>query len=383
MGKYDFEQVDESFISKLIDNSVGENISLEYKAELPGNKDSDKKEFLADVSAFANKDGGLMIFGIHETEKHLPEKEKRGLGVKDIDFDKEITRLESILQTGIEPRIEVQIKPVSSEGANFVVIRIKKSINPPHKVSFKGSDKFYSRNSNGKYPVSVDELRDLFLISSRLEEKIKQFVNNRVLEIKYENKTKVPIQLQRDGFIAIFFIPINYFSRSDLLPTAVMRDLVNQDKKYGNLFMEPFGGMGHIQINLDGVFSYSSTESYVQMYRNGTIEGFDLKLMNHGGKEKVELTCIQDELVKYTKNILNFYMEMKIDMPVAIFLHLDGLIGKKSPLPKGYNNDRVFDVDSITLPEIIVDNEGRENVGNLLRERLNLLWNGLGHLEES
>ena len=41
-------------LRQLIDNNVIEKKTLEYKSQLPGNTDLAKKEFLADVSSFAN-----------------------------------------------------------------------------------------------------------------------------------------------------------------------------------------------------------------------------------------------------------------------------------------------------------------------------------------
>lgn len=42
-----------------------ENNHLEYKKKI-GNSDKDKKEFLKDVSGFANATGGFLIFGVEE-----------------------------------------------------------------------------------------------------------------------------------------------------------------------------------------------------------------------------------------------------------------------------------------------------------------------------
>jgi hypothetical protein len=41
-------------LQRLVANKVSEPRSLEYKQALPGGTDSEKKEFLGDVSAFAN-----------------------------------------------------------------------------------------------------------------------------------------------------------------------------------------------------------------------------------------------------------------------------------------------------------------------------------------
>lgn len=51
-------------IEQLIQESVSESRTLDYKEELPGNSDQQKKDFLADVSAFANTRGGDLIFGV-------------------------------------------------------------------------------------------------------------------------------------------------------------------------------------------------------------------------------------------------------------------------------------------------------------------------------
>ena len=52
------DQITEIDLKSLIDNSVIERKTLDYKAALPGNSESDKKEFLADISSFANSIGG-------------------------------------------------------------------------------------------------------------------------------------------------------------------------------------------------------------------------------------------------------------------------------------------------------------------------------------
>lgn len=50
----------------LLENKVSERKTIDYKRDLPGGADQDKKEFLADVSSFANTEGGELIFGMTE-----------------------------------------------------------------------------------------------------------------------------------------------------------------------------------------------------------------------------------------------------------------------------------------------------------------------------
>ena len=51
----DLAAITELDLKSLIENSVLEQKTLDYKKMLPGNSDSEKKEFLADVSSFANQ----------------------------------------------------------------------------------------------------------------------------------------------------------------------------------------------------------------------------------------------------------------------------------------------------------------------------------------
>ena len=85
----------------LIDESILEIKTLEYKEKLPEFNDEGKKEFLADISSFANSSGGDIIYGIRE-DNHLP-KELVGVEIDDIDEIKR--RLDGIIRDGIKPRI--------------------------------------------------------------------------------------------------------------------------------------------------------------------------------------------------------------------------------------------------------------------------------------
>jgi hypothetical protein len=56
-------QIDAARLEALRVDGVREGRQLEYKETLPGNSDDDKKEFLADVSSFANAAGGISSSG--------------------------------------------------------------------------------------------------------------------------------------------------------------------------------------------------------------------------------------------------------------------------------------------------------------------------------
>ena len=65
-------------LEDLITNQTLERKTLEYKRSIPSNSDSEKKEFLADVSSFANASGGDLIYGISQSNKTGLRRDEEG-----------------------------------------------------------------------------------------------------------------------------------------------------------------------------------------------------------------------------------------------------------------------------------------------------------------
>jgi predicted HTH transcriptional regulator len=152
----------EQDFASLVTNGVAEGRDIEFKGELPGGSDSEVKEFLADVTSLANTQGGDLIYGI----------EDRGgvatgaTGIVVADLNDTLLRLENMIRDGIEPRLTVRMQWVPlTTGNGILVLRIPASLVAPHRVRFKASGKFWSRNSRGKYEMDVHELRHAFMWS--------------------------------------------------------------------------------------------------------------------------------------------------------------------------------------------------------------------------
>src|SRR4051812_41318824 len=92
-------QVSERDIQALV-GQVSEGRTLDFKRDLPGGSDADKKEFLADVSSFANTNGGDLILGVDEKAGVA----SKIVGVSASDVDAETLRLEQIILSGLDPR---------------------------------------------------------------------------------------------------------------------------------------------------------------------------------------------------------------------------------------------------------------------------------------
>ncbi|SDD31994.1 AlbA family DNA-binding domain-containing protein [Williamwhitmania taraxaci] len=130
-------------VKDLIKEKIEENLNLDYKAS-DSLQQNDKKanEISKDVSAFANSDGGVIIYGIREDNqnKHLPESIDP---INRSEISKEW--LEQIIQSRIRPRIEniiIHPIPLEEETNNLIyVVEIPQS-NTAHQASDR---KYYKR----------------------------------------------------------------------------------------------------------------------------------------------------------------------------------------------------------------------------------------------
>ncbi len=367
-------QIAEEDLHALLDNSVQEGKTIEYKRLLPGSSDSAKKEFLADVSSFANASGGDLIYGIAESGG-IPE-EVAGLTIGNIDL--EISRLESILRDGIEPRIiSVDISTVSlSNSKTALIIRIPKSWIGPHRVCYRGHDKFYSRSSNGKYPLDVAELRVAFNLSETITEKVRNFRRDRISDI-FANETPVPFY--ENPKIVLHLIPIISF---DPAQSYDIGKIANHHER-----MRPMYCTGwNYRYNLDGFLTYSAggggrSHSYVQLFRNGIIEVAEGLLLESQGEEPlIPSIAYERELISSLGDYLSILETLNVVPPIFIFLTLLGVRGYSMAVNRWkflIDEIHTIDRDILLLPEVVIYTY-HVNVEDILRPCFDSVWNACG-----
>lgn len=138
-----------------VQQQVQESLHLDYKRSEALSK-TGQKEIPKDVSAFANSDGGMIIYGIEESA-HLPVRIDDGI------TNSAITRewSEQTILSNISPRIEgVQIQQIPLDASNSAYcISIPKSDRAPHQA--RTNKRYYKRFNFSSVPMEDYEISDI------------------------------------------------------------------------------------------------------------------------------------------------------------------------------------------------------------------------------
>jgi hypothetical protein len=143
-------------VQRLVDTKVQESLHLDYKvsqALVGANKHG---EIAKDVSAFANSDGGLIIYGVIEKD-HIP------IGIDSGVDHRRYSRewLEQVIRSNITPRIEdLRIASILlSADTSLYAVQIPKSYRAPHQEMT--TKRYYKRYNFGSVPMEDYEINDI------------------------------------------------------------------------------------------------------------------------------------------------------------------------------------------------------------------------------
>jgi len=375
-----FTEIEKDDIEALLDRD--ENRYLEFKQELNIDTGDEKREFLADISAFANGGGGHLFFGI---------KEENGIAAEITPIecsnpDKLKLKIDSIIRSNLDPPIfGVEIQPVKIEANAYIIgIQVPNSWNRPHMIKM-GRPKFYGRNSGGKYPMDAQEIRSTIIGSETLIEKIKMFREKRIAEL---SSGHFPMKLYKDRLLVIHVCPIVSFTPGyqcdfDNFIKNHQENLCLVKKFDGSDERHTFNGFMRYS-NLGGEYKNPVVGASAEIYRSGIIESVDAYLLSYierfpdrfSAKEDYEPRC-RSALGKY----FELLQSLKIPSPCFVFFSLLNVKGCSIyvGLREEYSG-RIFNIEQnhLIAPEILV-REYTEDAGIVLKSAFDSVWNACGY----
>lgn len=371
--KAKFDSIEERDIQELVDAQVPEGLRIDFKLTNYGKSDSDKRELLKDVSAFANSHGGHLIIGIEEMEGVATNI----TGV-DIDADAEILRMEQILRNAIDPPIPgIRMRSIPlAKGRKVLLLRIPRIWNPPHRVTAQGTNRFYIRHSAGVHEPSVEELRALFNQSATALEKARQFRNNRISAIASGEGNR---PLVGGGRLFIHIVPTAAFSGMVHIDVEKIHEAHNSFWPLGASGMSP-------RFNFHGFVNErggDQNHGYTQIFRNGVLEATKGGIARERNKRLfIPGLALEKHIFERLSVYIDGLRDIGVPPPLIIMFTLEGVKGADYAVmddPWGDYEPPLPD-DILFFPECLLEDYGTAlKYHKAVRPAFDTLWNAIGY----
>lgn len=368
-----FDDIDEAIIQSLVAAGVPESVHLDFKRATYGTADADKKELLKDISAFANTLGGHLLIGIDE-------QDGAASAIVPVfpDVDQELLRLEGIARTGVEPNIVgLRMRRVDVPGGSVIVMYVPRSFNPPHRVIFRNSNRYYARNSAGAYELSLEELRMLFGEQRSLEQRAKSFVGERFLRVE-GNDGAMPMPIA-EGALVLHLVPLPDFGANRRIE---MSAITEQRDAFA-----PIGASGFSRrVNLDGFCVYridgrGQCHGYTQVFRDGSLEATSTSMFpQHEGARMFGSLALPRGIFTALRSYMRGLRALDASPPFLLQISATGVKGVRMAVnPMQFGDPPPFDREIMHLPpSLITEYSADDNYQSIVAEQMNSLWNAFG-----
>lgn len=370
------QNITQSSIQRLIDDQVTEGQDLEYKQNIfPDGKFDGKikNKMLKEVTAFANSTGGTMIIGIEEDDQHCP-KNLVGSGLSMSQYDTWHASFNQIIQANILPRLHglVCTSVPLDNGQIAIVIFIPRSYSRPHCCKIDGRQEYHMRVGNIMRTMEIEDLRKAFLYTNGLQDKIRQFHNERISMIMANECIG---NMGTGPKIVFHIIPEWSFELGNMIDLNYFRT---------NPHFGPFSGnSSRHRYNIDGIYAYNQNNkgvlnTYTQVFHNGIIEATEIRCFAgcvFNNERDVNYNFDWDSLQGMVLKFMKIYAEMLEKNHVPKPWHILGTILNG----KGYFTSRSMIISDVLDRDIINSLDGICTDDNTIQDALKPVFDSLSN----
>lgn len=205
-------------IQRFCQERVAENVRIEYKRELSGKADT--KQVAKEVSALANTQGGVILFGVDEDEEHKPVWPPTGTVIQPDPAE----RIKAICLGNIYPPIVPEVQSIKIDDfvdKVLVLVRVRESDETPHSIN--GRTEWYVRANDVSQPRPATQ-EELEWLLNRRQKAIEH--RERLLERARLRRLSAPNYRNDRFLVTISIVPL--YPREPLFELSALWPFVRE-----------------------------------------------------------------------------------------------------------------------------------------------------------
>jgi Putative DNA-binding domain len=314
-------EVGEADLRKILNSGVEEHKHLDYKAELYSNNDAGQKDFLVDVCAFANGEGGVLLIGVPELRDPVGGQPTGApdpanlQGIESKNPEATLVSYDSRVVSRIEERLSLETHAIKLANGRYVfAIRVPNSQNKPHCVRWDDKRYFPSRRDRHNYYMDVQEIKEVVMRTASRQQQAEELLLEACKEVR--GATDLP-------YLVIATIPMFW---ENFLVDFRDEKILKEMRTFTLVDTQVYGNCG---FSFQGIERRGERyEAVAQLRRNGLLRySQQLPVQQQSGVAAFSPTAIEIQLRKFVRKAANLYSIGEIGGPFLLCV----VLTSKSP----------------------------------------------------
>ncbi|UQY87985.1 ATP-binding protein [Stenotrophomonas rhizophila] len=204
--------VSTEWVEGLVQDRAQESTHLDFKREQPSKKEDGRRELLKDVCAFANTEGGRIIYGVDEDDERCAS---RIVPITDEAVDAAQRRLDQAIADGIHPRlVGHSVTALTVDGGYILVIDVPPQYGGPFQSHFNNQRRFTYRQGTINMEMDYNQLRSAFQLRGRA---LQEATSWRRVRLAHINDAIHKKRMVEKAWLVVHIIPFSALFDGDLI----------------------------------------------------------------------------------------------------------------------------------------------------------------------
>lgn len=277
---------------KLNDYDKVENSNIDFKEKLEINR---PKSWLKSVSAFANGNGGIILFGVRDIDR-MP------VGLQNIIIDSE--NISKLINDRLKPLPRYELNTFKENDKDFIELKIGDGPRTPYYYDFDGRKEAYIRSGNESIPAPNHILDNLILKGQNvtfdeLPSKYKiEDISFTLLNATLKKETSKEIDKDKD------YISLELLTTEGQITNAGLLLSDQGFLKQSRIFCTRWNGLVKGSVSGDAIDDKEYTGSIISLLensetfiRNNSKVGWEIQGMKRIEKEDYPVKAVREAIV--------------------------------------------------------------------------------------